>query len=90
MKLYLIHAGYYDPAIMSGLYEHHINYFVAAENVSSAKKKALGNPVCKKYKMHIDSIQELNAVDGYSIKLVGDNLADDIVIYGYNDVKNII
>ena len=89
MKLYLIHAGYYDPAIMSGLYEHHINFFVAAENVSSAKKNALENPVYKKYKMHIDSIQELNAVDGYSIELEGDNLADDIVIYGYDDVKNI-
>ena len=37
--------------------------------------------------MHIDGIQELNAADGYRIKLVKDNLVDDMVIYNYDDVK---
>jgi hypothetical protein len=89
MKLYLIHAGYYNPEIVAGLYEQHTNYFVAAENVAVAKKKALENPTYQKNKMHIDGIQEINAVDGYSIKLVEDNSADDMVIYDYNHVKNI-
>ena len=40
--------------------------------------------------MHIDGIHELNVVEGYRIKLVKDNLKDDMVIYNYNDVKNIM
>ena len=39
--------------------------------------------------MHIDGIQELNAVDGYQIKLVKDDLIDDMVIYNYDDIKKI-
>ena len=39
--------------------------------------------------MHIDGIQELNGVDGYRIKLVKEDLIDDMAIYGYEDVKNI-
>ena len=64
MKLYLIHAGFYDSHIMDGLYEQHTNYFVVAENINTAKKKARQNSTYKKKKMHIDGIQELNAVDG--------------------------
>ena len=40
MKLYLIHVGFYDTEIMDALYEQHSNYFVVAENVKDAKKKA--------------------------------------------------
>ena len=39
--------------------------------------------------MHIDGIQELNVIDGYRIKLVKDELIDDMAIYSYDDVKNI-
>ena len=87
MKLYLIHAGYYDSEIMDGLYENHINYFVVAENVDSANKKARQNSTYKKKKMHVDGIRELNIVDGYRIKLVKDNSRDNMVIYSYDDVK---
>ena len=89
MKLYLIHTGFYDPNIMDGLYEHHTNYFVVAENVNSAKKQARQNPIYIKKKMHIDGIQELKTVDGYSIKLVADDSKDKTVIYSYDEIKNI-
>ena len=89
MKLYLIHAGYYNSEIMGGLYEQHTNYFVITESVAFAKKKALEIPDYQKNKMHIDGIQEWNVVEGYGIKLVKDNLKNDMVIYNYNDVKKI-
>ena len=89
MKLYLVHAGFYNPEIMGGLYEQHTNYFVVAKNLKDAKNKAQLNLSFKKNKMHIDGIQELNAVDGYQIKLVKDDLIDDMVIYNYDDIKKI-
>ena len=89
MKLYLVHAGYYNSEIMGGLYEQHSNYFVVAKNLKDAKTKARKNLSFKKNKMHIDGIQEINAVDGYSINLINDDLMDDMVIYNYEDVKNI-
>ena len=87
MKLYLVHTGFYNPAIMGGLYEQHSNYFVVAKNLKDAKKKARQNLSFKKNKMHIDGIQELNQIDGYRIKLVANNSTDDLVIYGYDEVK---
>ena len=89
MKLYLVHAGYYNSEIMGGLYEQHTNYFVVAKNVKDAKIMARKNSSFKKNKMHIDGIQELNQVDGYRIKLIKADLADDMVIYNYDEVKNI-
>ena len=89
MKLYLIHVGFYDPDIMEGLYEQHVNYFVVAENVVDAKKKARENTIYKKKKMHIDGIQELKIIDGYRINLIKDDLSNDTVNYGYDDVKTL-
>ena len=89
MKLYLIHVGFYDTEIMNGLYEQHANYFVVAENVKDAKKKAKQNSIYKKKKMHIDGIQELNNIDGYRINLTWDDSSDDTVNYGYDVVKTL-
>ena len=89
MKLYLIHAGFYDSELMGGLYEQHTNYFVVAENIHEAKQKAQNNMVYSKKKMHIDGIQEINVVDGYQIKLEADNSENDAVNYSYEDVKNL-
>ena len=36
MKLFIVHAGYYDGEI--GIYELHTNFLVAAANVSNVKK----------------------------------------------------
>ena len=89
MKLYLVHVGFYDPNIMEGLYEQHVNYFVVAENVVDAKKKARQNSIYKKKKMHIDGIQELNIIDGYRINLIWDDSSDDTVNYSYDDVNTL-
>ena len=90
MKLYLIHVGFYDTEIMNGLYEQHANYFVVAENVKDAKKKAKQNSIYKKKKMHIDGIQELNIIDGYRINLIWDDYSsDDTVNYSYDDLKTL-
>ena len=89
MKLYLIHAGFYDPNIMDGLYEQHTNYFVVAANIREAKQKAKKNTVFNKKKMHIDGIKQLNIVDGYRIKLEAENGDNDAVIYSYDDIKKV-
>ena len=69
MKLFLIHCGFYDEGVSLGLYESHVNYFVVAENFEEARKKAKLIPEFKAKKMHIDGLQEINAVDGFNIKL---------------------
>ena len=89
MKLFLIHVGFYDPEIMGGLYEQHSNYFIVAENIKEAKKKARQNPIYKRKRMHIDGIQELNVIDGFRVKLVPEINVNDAVIYNYDEVKNI-
>ena len=48
MKLYLVHAGFYNPEIMGGLYEQHNNFFVVAVDLKDAKKKAQQNAIFKK------------------------------------------
>ena len=39
MNLYMVHVGYYDKNIGDGIYEVHLNYFVAAQNPKEAKTK---------------------------------------------------
>ena len=89
MKLYLIHAGYYDHENIGGLYEQHTNYFVVANDIKAAKTYARNNLLFKKKKMHIDGIQELNVVDGYRIQLVKDESTEETLIFTYEDVKSI-
>ena len=89
MKLFLIHVGFYDPDIMGGLYEQHSNYFVVAQNIKEAKKKALLNTIYKRKTMHIDGIQQLNVVDWFRITLVPEKTENDVVIYGYDVVKKL-
>ena len=40
MKLFMVHVGFYDSTIGEGIYETHLNYFLAAENAKDAKAKA--------------------------------------------------
>ena len=40
MKLFLVRAGFYDEKVSGGFYESHTNYFIVAEGVKEAKKKA--------------------------------------------------
>ena len=91
MKLFLIHAGFYDNDVSSGFYESHTNYFVVADNIKSAKSKARSIKEFKDKKMHIDGIMEVNEVDGYNINLlpVDSKNESGVKKYGYDEVKKI-
>ena len=91
MKLYLVHAGFYDDNISSGFYESHTNYFVVADNVKSAKSKARLIKEYRDKKMHIDGIMEVNEVDGYNINLQPIDSGNELGVkkYSYDEVKKI-
>jgi len=91
MKLYLVHAGFYDDNISSGFYESHTNYFVVASSVKSAKSKARSIKEYRDKKMHIDGIMEVNEVDGYNINLLPIDTINEpgVKKYSYDEVKMI-
>ena len=70
MKLFQVHTGFYDPNISDGFYEGHTNIFVCAKDEKEARKKVKEKEEYKKFKMHIDGVQEMDTVEGYKIKLV--------------------
>ena len=70
MKLYLVHCGFYDPAVGDGLYELHTNLFVVADSFDAAKAAAKAKAIFKSKRMHVDGMQEISAVDGCRIELV--------------------
>jgi hypothetical protein len=72
MKLFLVHCGFYDGEVFDGVYESHVNFFVAAENFDDARARARLNPTFKGKKMHVDGLQEIDAIDGYRILLRAD------------------
>jgi hypothetical protein len=76
MKLYLVHCGFYDTEIADGIYESHINLFVAAENFEDARATAKLLPEYKAQKMHVDGLQEILAVNGMRVELVPDASLD--------------
>lgn len=67
MKLFVVHAGFYDPEI--GIYELHTNFLVAAEDTLAVKKRVMEKEVFKRKNMHIDAVQEIDVIDGYKIIL---------------------
>jgi hypothetical protein len=72
MKLFLVHCGFYDPTTGDGIYESHVNFFVTAPNFEEARLKAKTLPAFKDRRMHVDGLQEIEAVDGYRIHLEAD------------------
>ena len=70
MKLFQVHTGFYDPNISDGFYEGHTNIFVCARDEKEARKKVKEKEEYKKFKMHIDGVQEIDTIEGYKIKLV--------------------
>ena len=70
MKLFQVHTGFYDPNISDGFYEGHTNIFVCAKDEKEAREKVKEKEEYKKFKMHIDGVQEMDTVEGYKIKLV--------------------
>lgn len=69
MKLYLVHCGFYDADLCDGIYESHVNFFVVAESFEDARARAKAFPEFKARRMHVDGIQEIQAVQGYDIRL---------------------
>jgi hypothetical protein len=81
MKLYLVHCGFYDNDLCDGIYESHVNYFVAAESFEEARKKAKEMPEFKSKRMHVDGLQEISAVNGHRVTLSKDiSLEDQTVL----------
>lgn len=72
MKLYLIHCGYYENEIMDGVYESHVNFFVVAESFEDARAKAKQNPLYQKKRMHVDGLQQLDAISGFRVTVEED------------------
>ena len=71
-KLYLVHCGFYDPELQDGIYESHVNVLVAATSFEEARAKAKLDPDFQKKRMHVDGLQEIEAVRGYRISLEED------------------
>ena len=70
MKLFQVHTGFYDRNISDGFYEGHTNIFICAKDEKEARKKVKEKEEYKKFKMHIDGVQEIDTIEGYKIKLV--------------------
>lgn len=76
MKLYMVHCGYYDGEVFDGVYESHVNFFVVAESFEEARAKAKANPLYQNKRMHVDGLQQLDAIDGYRLQLEEDTTLD--------------
>jgi hypothetical protein len=72
MKLFLVHCGFYDAGLSDGIYESHVNFFVAADDFDGARAAAKEIPDFKTRRMHVDGIQEIAAVSGHRVRLERD------------------
>ena len=59
MKLFLLHCGYYDREVGSGIFEAHVDLFVAAEDFTSARAVVKALPEFKAKQMHVDGVLQL-------------------------------
>lgn len=72
LKLFQVHCGFYDPEILDGVFEAHVNFVVAAESFEDARAKVKLEPDFQKKKMHVDGLQLIEAVQGYRVELRAD------------------
>ena len=89
MKLFMVHVGFYDLSIGEGIYETHLNYFLAAENAKDAKAKAQSLEEFKSKSMHIDGIKEINNVEGYEVILKETDTTSEGEILSYDEAKEL-
>jgi len=89
MRLFMVHVGFYDAEVGEGLYESHMNFFIAASNAKSAKKKAFNMEQFKAKKMHIDGIKEISDVEGYKVALEKSSTKNQSKVYSYNESKKL-
>ena len=71
-KLYLVHCGFYDLELCHGIYESHVNFFVAADSFEDARVQVKTVPEFVSKKMHVDGLQEITAVMGKRLILEED------------------
>ncbi len=71
-KLYLVHCGFYDTELCDGIYESHVNFFIVANSFEEAIKKSKSLPEFQLKRMHVDGLQEIEAITGYSLHLSED------------------
>jgi hypothetical protein len=71
-KLYLVHCGFYDLEILDGIYESHVNFLIPAASFEDARAKVKLEPDFQKKRMHVDGLQEIQAVRGHRISLTED------------------
>jgi hypothetical protein len=71
-KLFLVHCGYYDAEVGDGIYESHTNVFVVAKDWSEARSKAKALEIFQNKRMHVDGLQEIEAVSGFRVQLEED------------------
>ena len=72
-KLFLVHCGFYDLELCDGIYESHVNFFVAADTFDGARIQAKTIPEFVSKKMHIDGLQEIVSVMGNRLILEEDH-----------------
>ena len=72
MHLFMVHCGFYDTEVCDGLYESHVNFFVVAEDFQQARIKAKEHSLYQGKKMHIDGLQQLEAIEGFRVILESD------------------
>ena len=89
MKLFMVHVGFYDDEVGEGVYESHVNFFVAAGNAKSAKKKIMNMKKFRDKKMHIDGIKEISSVDGYEVNLIKSSEQKKSKVYSYTESKKL-
>lgn len=87
MKLFIIHVGYYDYEV--GMYELHSQFLIPAASASVAKTLVMAKDIFQNKKMHIDGIQEINQVEGYSVNLQPSANEIENKIYSYNEIKQL-
>ena len=71
------------------LYETHLNYFIAAENVKEAKTKAHFLEEFQAKSMHIDGIKEISNVQGYEVILKEGSKSEQGKVISYDEAKEL-
>tara|TARA_X000000368_G_scaffold54002_1_gene38421 strand:+ start:8143 stop:8412 length:270 start_codon:yes stop_codon:yes gene_type:complete len=89
MKLFMVHVGFYDKSIGEGIYETHLNYFIAALSPKEAKIKTQALEEFKEKSMHIDGIKEISNVQGYEVILKESSQSNEGEIISYDDAKEL-
>jgi hypothetical protein len=78
MKLYLLHCGYYDTEISDGVFENHVDFFVAAQSQREARESVRMNPDFLRKRMHVDGIREITEVQNFEVRLIAKGEASHV------------